>query len=149
AAPEQGFGPLDPAGHEVAVRALAERSLEAAGEVTVDIVADRARAGTSSGRSNSRSMRSLALRSLTRSRMSMETAFNGTQAAVPPGQGGAGPISGSPGGWVQPTTSPDLSGQKRRAMTATGTIARVARAETNKAWPAPVPATSGPPTAVP
>src|SRR5207245_11770855 len=31
--PEQGFGPLDPAGHEVAVRALAERSLEAAGEV--------------------------------------------------------------------------------------------------------------------
>jgi len=33
ATPEQGFGPLDPAGHEVAVRALAERSLEAAGEV--------------------------------------------------------------------------------------------------------------------
>jgi len=48
----------------------------------VDIAADCATAGTSSGRSNSRSIRSFALRSLTRSRISMETAFNGTQAAV-------------------------------------------------------------------
>src|SRR5215471_10118812 len=41
------------------------------------------------------------------------------------------------------------NGQNRRAIAATGTIARVARAETNKAWAAPVPATRGPPTAVP
>src|SRR5205807_7056207 len=40
----------------------------------VDIAADRAMAGTSSGRSNSRSIRSFALRSLTTSRMSIETA---------------------------------------------------------------------------
>src|SRR5712691_3574765 len=33
AAPEERFGPLDPSGHEVAVRALAERSLEAPREV--------------------------------------------------------------------------------------------------------------------
>src|SRR5438874_735566 len=33
AAPEERFGPLDPAGHQIAIRALVERGLEAAGEV--------------------------------------------------------------------------------------------------------------------
>src|SRR5947209_16097079 len=32
-APEERFGPLDPAGHQIAIRALVERGLEAAGEV--------------------------------------------------------------------------------------------------------------------
>src|SRR5207302_5318937 len=85
APPEQCFGPLDSAGHEIAVRALAERRPEAAGEV-----ARRHRSRPRNGRHVERPVE-LAIHAVLRLAQPYDVAdvhgncINGTHAAVPSG----------------------------------------------------------------